>query len=285
MKERPILFSSPMARAILANAKIQTRRIIREVPNSYHLQWNEGPRAGQPRHIMDWALSGVYQAEEDSGHIPGSYYYSRKGHFYVDVQTDVDDNSHAEIKCPYGVPGDRLWVRETWWHLVQPTQEMIGFDDGTVKLRSGSTVLATPPTIGHGGYGFAWKHRPSIFLPRWASRLTLEITDVRVQRVQGISEEDAVAEGIQVFGATPAEILGAMLATMKPVTRRAFLASALAVALGLADVLIRRRALTNSEAFAILWDRINAKRGYGWQANPWVWAITFKVVSSQKGVI
>ena len=109
--------------------------------------------------------------------------------------------------CPFGVVGDRLWVKET-------------FEDD------------------EGGW------RPSIFMPRWASRITLEITDVRVQRLQEITEEDARAEGYhpKINDSLPD--------------------------------------WTAKESFKILWDSLNAKRGLDWDKNPWVWALSFKRVDA-----
>jgi hypothetical protein len=99
--------------------------------------------------------------------------------------------------------------------------------------------------------GFAGKWRPSIFMPRWASRITLKITDVRVERLQDISEDSAMAEGAQKYGETPDGEL-------------------------LFDVGSYRY------GFKLLWDSINAKRGYGWDANPYVWVIEFRRVEGGK---
>lgn len=224
--EHPVLFSGEMVRAILEGRKTQTRRVVKPQPE------------------LNQRLGLLW-----------------KGHYYG-IRTDGLPYLKTFVQeCPYGVPGDRLWVRETWARVSD------GEKYGVCYRVDGEDQI-------DGEAGERW--RPSIFMPRQASRITLEITGVRVQRVQEISEEDAIAEGIQIFGATPVEILTGLMATMKPVTRRAFLASALAVALGLVDVLAGRRKLTNREAFAVLWDRINAKRGYGWRANPWAWAISFR---------
>jgi hypothetical protein len=124
-----------------------------------------------------------------------------------------DDGTGGEVRCacPYGVPGDRLWVRET---------------------------LGVP---GH--------------MPRWASRITLELTDVRVQRLREISEEDAVAEGC-VAGSS--------------VTHRG--------TMGPFDAEVTREASTAREAFCALWNSINIKRA-PWHISPWVWALTFRRVT------
>ena len=130
MKERPILFSGPMVRAILEGRKTQTRRIVKQVQHWQHCG----------KDIMEWGLSDCY-TEEDGTH-------------WLDIQTDVDDNSHNEIKCPFGQPGDRLWVRETWGKTVEDTICYRADEPGSIVSR--------------------W--RPSIHMPRWASRITLEVT-------------------------------------------------------------------------------------------------------------
>ena len=124
--------------------------------------------------------------------------------------------------------GDSLWVRETW--AVVPSI-------GGHPVDRGALYKADEQS----GYTGPW--RPSIFMPRWASRLTLTVTDVRVQRVQEISEEDARAEGVESLRADGRQMNG----------------------------------LPASDAFAELWDSINAARGFGWDANPWVVAVTFDV--------
>lgn len=137
-----------------------------------------------------------------------------------------------DFPFPYQV-GDILWVRETRW-------------------RNGGYVATDPPTIQNEG------KVPSIFMPRWASRIKLEVTDVRVQRLQNISLEDARAEGISEYGH---EFRG-----MKTFP---------------GDDTYRNR--TTVENFAWLWDSLNAKRGYSWEANPWVWAYTFKKLTTERG--
>ena len=138
-KERPILFSAPMVRAILDGSKTQTRRVAKEFN-------------GMPN------LDGILRR-----------YPHQNG-------------------CPYGKPGDRLWVRETWAHERDGT----GCPDDT-----GILYRATDPGWDDEETGLRW--RPSIYMPRRASRILLEITDVRVQRLQEIGDEDARAEGCEPF--------------------------------------------------------------------------------------
>jgi len=153
----------------------------------------------------------------------------------------VDEKQLIECmlrRCPYGQVGGRLWVRETWW-----------------CPKRGLPVAYKANLEPHQADKRIWK--PLIFMPRWASRITLEITEVRVERVQEITEEDIKAEGIvyqtdrgnNIFWY---EVHG--------------------------DYHGKTQAVTAKQSFEILWDSLNAKRGYGWEVNPWVWVISFKVV-------
>jgi len=132
-------------------------------------------------------------------------------------------DEERDYKSPYGKPGDRLWVRET--HYVFSA----GYKDGRDRH---IVYRATEPDAPCG-----WT--PSIHMPRWASRITLEVVSVRVERVQDISEADAASEGTPILQGG------------------------------------------NRTEFRMLWDSINAKRGYGWDANPWVWVIEFSVQERQ----
>lgn len=161
MRERPILFSGPMVRAIFAG-KTQTRRIIKNA---------------------DWyaCLSG------DCPH---------------DTQSECDQG--MVMDCPYGQPGGRLWVRETWRETIDVDQRDV------MEYRAGGTRLIVGVnghrSIAHGEHratSILPKWRPSIFMPRWACRLTLELTAVRVERVQSMTPEDAVAEGRSLIPGDP----------------------------------------------------------------------------------
>jgi len=147
MKERPILFSAPMVRAILSGTKTQTRRVVKPQPLSVD---GGVPFGNAPK----WA-----HAE------PGC----------------------AVMRCPYGKRGDRLWVRETWQH----------HEGGNVYDAAGCVADSFEPETVYKAsspnYHGPW--RPSIHMPRWASRITLEVTGVRVEKLQDISEADARAEG------------------------------------------------------------------------------------------
>lgn len=150
--------------------------------------------------------------------------------------------------CDYGHNGDRLWVRETWATEKRMDTQKPSFLDYSGDAPLWYKADYSPSTRAVGDkwdYVERGKWRPSIFIPRWASRITLEITEVRVQRVQDISEEDAVAEGTPINDFLPINT-----ARIAGVDTRTY--------------------------FAELWNKINGKGA--WESNPWVWAISFKVV-------
>lgn len=236
MKTRPILFSAPMVRAILAGTKTQTRRIM-----------NPQPRADQiiPR---DWSKVMQYN--------PNAIYGDGLGWSAI----DSSGNNH-EFRCPYGQPGDRLWVRETfaahWMYNDIPPSD--ARSDRCDQRRSDNRWYAADPDNSLGSDGAAstlrGKWRPSIHMPRWASRITLEITGIRVERLNDISEEDAKAEGAwgpddSIVG-TVAKYFGRDPLAVHP-----------------------------SLAYRMLWESINGPGA--WDANPWVWAVSFKNLSPEE---
>ncbi len=230
-RERPILFGAPMVRALLAGTKSQTRRVFTPQSTPWINHYMEGGASpsdwkaecgddGDPR--MWWWLSGA-AAQEPIG------------------------------SCPYGVPGDRLWVRETFYcdhsdYPTAPRRELLPLMEYRAD-HDCSSWEAGCPCRDENGRG-SW--RPSIFMPRWASRITLEVTEVRVQHVQDISEEDAKAEGVNLTETIDGTVNG------EP-ARIAFMEA--------------------KYAFAVLWNSINEKRGHGWQTNPWCWCVSFKRVA------
>ena len=141
-----------------------------------------------------------------------------------------NDTDAREYRCPFGHPGDYLWVKET-------------FATGIPGCPSGVTYRADHIDPNGDGPANPIKWRPSIHMPRWASRITLEIINVRVEQVQEISEDDAKAEGILMNDPD---------------------------------------AILYSGMFAHLWNTIYHKRGFGWDANPWIWVIHFRVVECKK---
>lgn len=151
---------------------------------------------------------------------------------WVKFPLDICLDSHSDVVArysPYGHKGDVLWVRECFSMTA----------DGHVHYK------ATDMPVGQ------WK--PSIHMPKYLSRITLEVTDVRVERIQDISDEDAKAEGV-----TPVDPNGE----------------------GLASYIVKRTGNRHKPAFSMLWDDINEPRGYGWDANPWVWVVTFRKVEA-----
>ena len=203
MKERPILFSGAMVRALLAGTKTQTRRVVKQQP------------IPDSRFAGGWKVVGK-GGEESATCSPLVAHHS-----------------------PYGQPGDRLWVRETFARVDGQTRPWIETD--------------YKATYTHGdrlgdSLGITKKWSPSIHMPRHASRITLEITSVRVERLQNISEADALAEGIPSIDTPGAWTL--------PIPANPNLT---AIYLG---------------TFCKLWEDINGPGS--WDANPWVWVIEFK---------
>lgn len=215
MKERPILFSAPMVRAILDGRKTQTRRIITPQPSG-------GVRATRVA---------------------------------VGASLELSDAHGRPIRIPF-YPGNLLWVRETWavQHALDPQKPS--------EMRPQDARLHYYAT--ESGLGGALKRSP-LFMPRWASRITLRVTDVRVQRLQEISEEDARAEGLH-WWSKDGELRKWGLAERHR-------SGELDHQEPWADM-----ARSHTEAFKRLWDAINHKR-MPWASNPWVWAIGFERVS------
>ncbi|HDQ4745546.1 TPA: hypothetical protein ACXJOU_000673 [Pseudomonas aeruginosa] len=203
-KERPILFSGPMVRAILEGRKTVTRRVVKPQPD-----------------------------------FLGSM---------VDPNTPfktLDAGLHARITCPHGQPDDRLWVREAWAadaqvDAIAPRDlsqgEPIWYPADFSVRQTGCSMISK-------GRG-----RPSIHMPRWASRILLEITAVRIERLQDISEKQALAEGVELEGEGVCWAGAAGTASDSPV-----------------------------ESFRLLWELINGAGS--WNANPWVWVVEFKRVT------
>ncbi|MGI4776901.1 MAG: hypothetical protein ACRYGA_02090 [Janthinobacterium lividum] len=226
-RERPILFSAPMVRMLLAGTKTQTRRAV-----------------AMPRKRDSFVLVDLgngwwpYQSDDGESH-------------------SCDDGMEYPYSCPYGQPGQRIWVREAFRLLDSfdgDSPSRVGercIDAGYRKEwaplqfeadgeRRDWMVVGTPtyppqpPSAG--------KLRPSIHIPRWASRITLEITDVRVERLQDISRGDAMAEGCPFPNMAKGD--------------------------------------DPCKWYAQLWDQINGAGA--WDANPWVWAVSFKHIEGAK---
>lgn len=228
VKERPIIFSGEMVRAILDGKKTMTRRLVKGDISKY-----------KHAHII--------KQSSDKSREGKAYFYDKPvGGMVLSSQL---------VSNPYGKVGDRLWVRETWIQgYDDPLIESEGDDenavsiiykaDGKEEYRSCSAETAEnwgDFSADSEMVGF----KSPIHMPRWASRILLEITDIKVERLQDISCEDAVKEGFS--DKKPSGMQPAMMPNPK------------------AD-------------FRNYWDSLNTKKGYPWSSNPWVWVVEFKVV-------
>lgn len=241
MKERPILFNGPMVQALLDGRKTQTRRIIKCICNSWHID----------RVLGDWGLSVPPHQWDGSDPEPLWRWTGKKqpkaGDWVEVFQTEVDDHRGGPVSCPFGTVGDRLWVRETW--ALPSAFDEFSPSNARQKVKPhlypNCFYIADSSACGvNADYASKGKTRPSIHMPRWASRITLEITGVRVERLNDISEADAAAEGCD--GKCP----------------------------------VGNIPMYQSGPFAYhyaqLWESINGPDS--WAANPWVWVIEFRKV-------
>lgn len=204
MKDIPILMNAAMVLAVLDGRKTQTRRLVK---SSYG--------SGDIVFVASKGKNNWWPFASDDGE-----------------STSLNNGTEKPLKCPYGEPGDRLWVRETF-HSFE--------DSSTGEIHT--VYRATD------GYECTWT--PSIHMPRRASRLTLEVVAVRVERLKDISAEDATKEGIQFFYTDDEEDTYYAIERNKTPC-----------------------AETPQAVFAMLWDSI-----YGsWNADPWVWVIEFKKI-------
>ena len=221
MTARPILFNGAMVRAILSGAKTQTRRLVKPQPQ-------EG---ADPR--WTWCVSSTNRSDV------GAFHYgviAPDGNSF----TDRGRERQTAYRCPLGAPGDDLWVRESAY-IAPP-------DFGDRNATDLIDDKGRPRVVGYAASmdvdavrcasDFGVKLTPSIHMPRWASRLALRVTSVRVERLHAITEDDARAEGVLT--------VDGLLSAMTP-----------------------------RERFACLWREINGGRA-SWDANPWVWVVSFK---------
>lgn len=222
MKERPLIFSGPMVQAMLDGKKTQTRRIIKPQPHD------------DPSSSMPWV---------DDGPTPSGV--GRCGH------------SLTTSECPYGQPGDRLWVRETW---AENPGKMHHDDPKVVYKTDFDGFYSTLEPWG--------KWKPSIHMPRWASRITLEITNIRVERLQDISIADVLEEGLRCPDCGYTRIDAQRHADHAICINR-WLQESKTKTVG------EHAAVS---AYRDLWDSIKRKHRCSWAENPWVWVIEFEVV-------
>lgn len=226
MKERPILFSGPMVRAILQNKKTQARRIVKPKP----------PDEAHPFSIIcssDEKDQGKWKFTKNKDHLSGTVL--------------------GPIACPYGKPGDRLWVKESF--AIVPRAVLCWSTGVHHSLHPDNNRDAAIYREGweRSASDFGW--RSSTHMPRWASRITLEITRIRVEKLQAINKADAIAEGIERVGGE---------SSCHP--WRNYLLKHHAHPTG--------HCSSPLQSYMTLWEKIN---GVGsWDANPWVWVVEFQ---------
>ncbi len=242
MRERPIMFKGEMVRAILAGEKTQTRRPLKNAEGMHRIECDD-----------DGNLEGVFGAHFDGAMM----------------------DFCRPLRCPYGLPGDRLWVRETWahYHTVNSirrsdARSFAEVSDGLAGYRAdGHDSIEDFRRHIHLVSGCDLEHveirndrwQSAMFMPRWASRLTLEILSVWVERIQSITIDDMNAEGIDLDG----DGIGA----------RAFDRAEHAKIGGVSIPDTPERM-----GFAALWDSLYARTPKAWAANPWVWVVEFRRV-------
>ncbi len=206
MKSHPMLFTGPMIRAILEGRKTMTRRVMKPQPDSHSFQGWWYPEKGHKKAL----------------------HYANKTHLRHSLARDF-----APIQ-----PGDTIWCRETHFYCL-------GSDSTIYKADTDKRGESLQDNVGTmNPEKLRWK--PSIHMPRWACRLKLEVVSVRVERVQDITDEDAIAEGVVKHYFAQDGVLANDEGMYRPV-------------------------------FKSLWNSINAARGFGWDNNPYVWVYEFKV--------
>lgn len=209
MKSRPILFSAPMIRAIFAG-KTQTRRPVKPTP-----AW------GTPGQCCSITTEG------------------RQGPLDYGLWAHEGDSADGDARrCPYGAPSDQLWVREAF-RIEQRGDRRTGKIFDQVVYRADSRMRPEFDPL---------RYKPSIYMPRAASRIALTVTDVRVERLQDIADDDCLAEGVYKHGQRW-EVEGLIATPLGP-----------------------------RDADRALWDSINGNGS--WNLNPWVWAVSFKRVAA-----
>lgn len=230
VKERPILMSGPMIKAILEGRKSMTRRVVKPMP------------------FIDFPTGFRLQEQYKLDHHPKCSFV--QAGMLCDCEAIYEPWKKERIAaCPYGKVGERLWVRETW--AIADIYDKDSGNEGQMpfELNRGTRGISIWYRAGgQKAYKSATRGRwrPSIFMPKAASRITLEITGVRVERVDQISAWDIECEG------TPENPMN------QPIYRN--------------DHFQRRK------DFKYLWNSINDKRGFGWDSNPFVWVVSFKKV-------
>ena len=225
MKERPIIFHSNLIPAIFTGDLKQTRRVIK-FPKGAYIPDTDWIASVNPDGRGGWVAWGPHPvSDEDS------------------IQLYQHD-TRPSWTCPFGRPGDRLWVRETLRRTIGNELTVYDTDNHVVEGPDGHWAPWT------------WKHKrlPAIYMPKWACRIKLEILNVRAEKLTSISREDAIAEGIEAESVE----LGMIVTSQDKLV------------IGDDVQLATSKEVFN---FALVWNQINAKRGFPWVSNPWVWVI------------
>jgi len=228
MKERPILMNAAMVRATLDGSKTQTRRIV----NAKNKKWINGQSPWWKRvvHVLYGSAASIISCRQPTDTA------------WVGFDVGTESGSPHYYKCPHGQPGDRLYVRETW----SSDEDDLEYAKAQHEDVMGGSPIFYFATEAHPEIFPKW--RPSIHMPRWASRITLEIVSVRVERLQDISDGDVAAEGCKWN--EPLQFPQPDISKGNSPAQR---------------------------AYCILWESINGKGS--WDANPWVWVIEFKKIT------
>ena len=241
MKERPILFSGPMVRALLDGSKTQTRRVCK--PAQFY------------------SLSAVVEVPDpmERGQVYNGSHFG-------------DEEGEVQFASPYGGRGDRLWVRESWQYAdwTDDGYPFIGFhadaarllrdripEEWAMRVEDAWITLSAPANFDIDQRAADRRWRPSIHMPRWASRITLEITSVRAERLRDISESDAKAEGIFPHIRGGWHWLEHDSSNLDDWNQFGY--------------------KTPRDAYFALWEAINGPGSV--DANPWVWAVEFRKVT------
>ena len=233
-----------MVRAILDGRKTQTRRVVKPQPE--HAQ------------LYQWKGRTLYDGEARR--------WCWKNH--VTLDSWAEPTKALSHLCPYGLPGDRLWVRETWAnHADEPCEE-------------GSKIFYLADGDDRRGNPHINRWRPSIHMPHWASRITLEITGVRVERLNEISEMDAIAEGIgrqagDGTGPGPGYKWNGIGYHGAGFTEHGEPTFHVPDDMGLCKCNVGWKTPAQC-AFRELWNCIHGPDAWWWSSNPWVWVIEFR---------
>ena len=258
MAYKPIPLTTPEVQAILDNRKTMTRRVVKKKYSNTDLEMK-----------TDKYGTRLIERQNDAPPPePVTFPDGRKGTRWSLVAI-------RDVPSPYQ-RGDILWVRETWQQLAPWTDNGCGLDWDKMQYyyaADGNPGIEMTDDNGFPLESFRW--RPSIHMPKAAARIFLRVTDVRAERVQDITEENALKEGV------PSEF--PMDEAYCPVCMGEGLVGAVHPAsLGFMEIDCPH-CETAKQRFGNLWQRLNAKRGYGWDANPWVWAYTFERIATPEG--